>query len=136
MFRASSIFDTDAFAKHEVYFPHEEEFDWEKVNTFTMSWAPKNLERGTLDAHIFNVNTYSKEQIRVDDDYAYRKPVALIMPIFDDEDWVAADPPPYIPLNKQYWLTQNVDHTKISQKDVLKTIIPRIRLTKHYTDVP
>jgi len=135
---ASSIFDSDAFAKHEVYFPYEEEFDWEKVNTFAMSWAPKNLERGSSDAHLFDVNTriYSKEPIRVDDDYAYRKPVVLIMPIFDKEDWVAIDPPPYIPTNRQYWLTQNVDHTKISQKDVLKTIIPRIRLTKHYSGWP
>ena len=136
--RASSIFDTDAFAKYEVYFPYEEEFDWEKVKKFAMSWAPKNLERDTSDAHIFNVNTgtYSKERIRVDDDYAYRKPVALIMPIFDYEDRVAIDPTPYIPPKKQYWLTQNVDHTKISQKDVLKTIIPRIRLTKHYSGWP
>lgn len=135
---ASSIFDSDAFAKHEIYFPYEEEFDWEKVNTFAMSWAPKNLERGSSDAHLFDVSTktYSKDPIRVDDDYAYRKPVALIMPIFDDEDWVAIDPTPYIPPNKQYWLTQNVDHTKISQKDVLKTIIPRIKLTKHYSGWP
>lgn len=135
---ASSIFDTEAFANHEVYFPYEEEFDWDKVDKFAMSWAPEDLERGSSDAHLFNVNTktYSKEPIRVDDDYAYRKPVVLVMPIFDDEDWVAVDPPPYIPSNRQYWLTQNVDHTKISQKDVLKTTIPRIKLTKHYSGWP
>lgn len=130
--RANSIFDSDAFAKHEVYFPYEEEFDWEKVDKFAMSWAPKNLERGTSDAHLFNVKTgsYSKEQIRVDDDYSFRKPVVLIMPIFDDEDWVAIDPPPYIPPNRQYWLTQNVDHTKISQKDVLLVNVAKIKIQK------
>ncbi len=138
--RANSIFDSEAFAKHEVYFPYEEEFDWEKVEKFAMSWAPKNLERGTSDAHLFNVKTgtYSKEQIRVDDDYAFRKPVALIMPAGIDDKWAVDDDddPPYIPPKKQYWLTQNVDHTKISQKDVLKTIIPKIRLTKHYSGWP
>lgn len=138
---ANSIFDSEAFAKHEVYFPYEEEFDWEKVEKFAMSWAPKNLERGTSDAHLFNVKTgtYSKEQIRVDDDYAFRKPVALIMPAGIDDKWAVDDDdddPPYIPPKKQYWLTQNVDHTKISQKDVLKTIIPRIKLTKHYSGWP
>lgn len=135
---ASSIFDSDAFAKHEIYFPYEEEFDWEKVNTFAMSWAPKNLERGSSDAHLFDVSTktYSKDPIRVDDDYAYRKPVALIMPIFDDEDWVAIDPTPYIPPNKQYWLTQNVDHTKISQKDVLLVNVAKIKVLKHLSGWP
>lgn len=129
---ASSIFDSEAFAKHEVYFPYEEEFNWKKVDKFAMSWAPKNLERGSSDAHLFNVNTktYSKVPIRVDDDYAYRKPVVLIMPIFEKEDWVAVDPRPYIPSNRQYWLTQNVDHTKISQKDVLLVNIAKIKIQK------
>ncbi len=30
--RANSIFDTDAFTKHEVYFPYEEEFDLEAIS--------------------------------------------------------------------------------------------------------
>ena len=135
---ASSIFDSEAFAKHEVYFPYEEEFNWEKVDQFAMSWAPKNLERGSSDAHLFNVNTktYSKEPIRVDDDYAYRKPVVLVMPIFDKEDWVAVEPPPYIPTNRQYWLTKNVDHTKINQKDVLRVNVAKIRVLKHLSGWP
>ena len=138
----SSIFDTDAFANHEVYFPYEEEFEWEKINKFAMSWAPKNLEKGSSQAHIFDVNkrTYLPSEITVDDDYAFRRPTLLIMPIFfpefDDGSEIGGGSPPYIKPNRQYWLTQNVDHTKISQKDVLKTIIPSIKLSRHYSGWP
>lgn len=131
----SSIFDTDAFANHEVYFPYEEEFEWEKIDKFAMSWAPKNLEKGSSQAHIFDVNkrTYLPSEITVDDDYAYRRPTLLIMPIlpeFDDGSEIGGGSPPYIKPNRQYWLTQNVDHTKISQKDVLLVNVAKIKIQK------
>ena len=72
-----SILDTDAFADYELYFPYEEEFNWENVNTFAMSGL--HLERGSSDAHLFDrtTGTYDDDEIIVDDDYAYKKPTIL-----------------------------------------------------------
>ncbi|MDG0967705.1 MAG: hypothetical protein P8N93_05230 [Flavobacteriaceae bacterium] len=143
-----SILDTDAFADYELYFPYEEEFNWKNVDTFAMSWAPENLERGSSDAHLFKrtTGTYDDDQIIVDDDYAYKNPTIVLMPtpktelipigIEDDEDYADGGDDIYVDPEQQYWLTQNVDHTQISQNDVLRTIIPKIRLTKHYSGWP
>ena len=150
-----SILDTDAFADYELYFPYEEEFNWENVNTFAMSWAPENLERGSSDAHLFDrtTGTYDDDEIIVDDDYAYKKPTIVLMPlpkrepgieddeiyvpgIEDDEDYADGGDDIYVDPEEQYWLTQNVDHTQISQNDVLRTVIPKIKLTEHYSGWP
>ena len=143
-----SILDTDAFVDYELYFPYEEEFNWDNVETFAMSWAPENLEKGSSDAHLFNrtTGTYDVDQIIVDDDYAYKKPTIVLMPlpkrepgvedIEVDEGYADGGGDIYVDSDQQYWLTQNVDHTQISQNDVLRTIIPKIRLTRHYSGWP
>lgn len=87
-----SILDTEAFADYELYFPYEEEFNWENVDTFAMSWAPENLEKGSSDAHLFDrtTGTYDDEII-VDDDYAYKKPTIVLMPLPKREPGIEDD---------------------------------------------
>lgn len=137
-----SILDTDAFEDYELYFPYEEKFDWNKVNTFAMSWAPMNLEKGSSDAYLFDraTNAYGNNKIIVDDDYAYRRPTIVLMPIIGLDDFpiigIDDDEDIFIDPYDQYWLTQNVNHAQIKQNDVLRTIIPKMRLTEHYSGWP
>lgn len=137
----SPIFQTDAFSNYELYFPYEDEFDWGKVSHYAMSYAPENLERGTSDAFVYETATGTRDDrpILVDDDYAYENPTIVLMPVNDEDSWdgwVVDDEDPYIDPSTQYWLTQNVDHTKISQADVLRVTIPKMRLLDHYSSWP
>lgn len=136
------IFQSDAFSDYELYFPYEDEFDWKRTTQYAMSYAPKNVERGNSEAYVYNTATRRRvdKPILVDDDYAYRNPTIVLLPLSNDEDsWdtgVSDDDDPYLDPSNQYWLTQNVDYTKISQADVLRVTIPKMRLLDHYSGWP
>lgn len=87
----------------------------------------------------------SEVDVIIDDEYAYENNTLFVRSIPDyvieDRVYVAPIPDvnttvitgndPYITPGSQFWLTQNTDHTKITENDVLLVTIPKIRMNGH-----
>lgn len=92
-----------------------------------------------------NGEIVSGKQVVINDDYAYENNTLFVRNIPDyvleDKVYVAPIPnvktsllattDPYIAPGSPFWLNQNVDHTKISEKDVLLVTIPKIKMIGH-----
>ena len=71
----------------EIYFPYKENFNWDKLETFTVTYENNNIEdkqigiKYHLGKQIGNVN--------ITDDYLYENPTIAIIPI--DEDYLGKD---------------------------------------------
>jgi len=127
--------------KYQLYFPYSENFDTENISEYTTSYHPivnEDKNEGFKYSLSSKSNTNELKMEEVDDDYAYRNPSLLIIPIDD------VDGSEFSNTNEGSgggnpitggFLTTNVDHTTISQKDVVKVIIPKIKITKQTSGI-
>ena len=136
--------------EYQVYFPYSENFKEEEIVEYTTSWHPiitDETNEGNKFSPLQNTSVISVSS--VDDEYAYENPSFLIIPIdsCDDPQILKSDDP------NRCWgdiqgdgssgnnsatgrfLTENVDHTTVTQEDVVKVIIPWIRITEQTSGI-
>ena len=138
----------------DLYFPYEENFDFNAQHELTVTWDPMT-EQDTNYGYAFmdygygnNTSQYYDYTLvnEISDDYAYEHPTLIVRPMESDyfysyveQDYsyyptyttTTPQPPSWAFQGWQGFLTFNVDHTKIVDKDILKVSIPKIRLKEH-----
>lgn len=143
----SSLLNILAKENLEIVVPYLEDFDMDSNKEISVTYDPEVRDDWNFGNKFeFNDNgeIVSGKQVVINDDYAYQNNTLFVRSIPDyvleDRVYVAPMPnvttsitstDPYITPGSQFWLTQNVDHTKISEKDVLLVTIPKIRMNGH-----
>jgi len=135
----------------EIYLPYQEEYNWDNVTQVTTTWHPlvredwnegnlidiANIASKTAQVGVVHVNV-------VNDTYAATNPTIIIKPKdpYGDIGGGILNPVGsgggtggggtggFQPTTR--WVTTNLDYTVITEKDVLSTFIPKIRLTSNY----
>ncbi len=151
---ASTIDELNALRKElasqnlEIYLPYEKDFDWDKISSVTVTWHP--LVRDTWNVGnliaLSSVKSAEAEPVsRVDDNYAADNPTVVVRPI-NNADYVNIIAPGGGNGGGNgggsgggtgttfQWVTSNLDYTKVPEKDVLVTYIPKLRLRQNYRD--
>ena len=121
----------------EIYLPYEKSFDWNKISQVTVTWHP--LVRDTWNVGDLIALNNLKSAIaapvnRVDDNYASDNPTVIVRPI-NPVDYVNDNTGNGGSSNSGttfQWVTHNLDYTKVPEKDVLVTYIPKLRLRQNY----
>jgi hypothetical protein len=148
----SSLLNILAKENLEIVVPYLEDFDMETNKEISVTYDPEVRDDWNIgNRYEFNDNgeIVSGKQVVINDDYAYENNTLFVRSIpnyvLEDKVYVAPIPnaktslitgsDPYITPGSQFWLTQNVDHTKISEKDVLLVTIPKIRMNGHLGNV-
>lgn len=144
----SSILNILAKENLEIVVPYLEDFDMETNKEISVTYDPEVRDDWNIgNRYEFNDNgeIVSGKQVVINDDYAYENNTLFVRNIPDyvleDKVYVAPIPnvktsllattDPYIAPGSPFWLNQNVDHTKISEKDVLLVTIPKIKMIGH-----
>jgi len=120
-----------------VHIPYEEKFDWESDgNIITMTYDPivrEDWNEGfvyttTANARISGPN--GQVISMVDDDYSFGNPTFVIT-YFSEDDIMSTPPIPTLPtpVANAVILNYNLNHSTISQSDLLFSTVPEIRLT-------
>ncbi len=130
----------------DIYFPYEENFDLSKEHEVTLTWDPLT-DQDWNEGFISDIDG-DFELVPIDnitDDYAYENATLVVRQagfigseIVTDRSFytpVQNNPPSWQFQGWQGFLTFNVDHTKIKEDDVLKVIIPKIRMMEHLATV-
>ncbi|WP_374505302.1 hypothetical protein [Flavobacterium sp.] len=143
----SSLLNILAKENLEIVVPYLEDFDMDSNKEISVTYDPEVRDDWNFGNKFeFNDNgeIVSGKQVVINDDYAYQNNTLFVRSIPDyvleDKVYVSPVPKvatsitstdPYITPGSQFWLTQNVDHTKISEKDVLLVTIPKIKMNGH-----
>uniref|UniRef100_UPI004047099A hypothetical protein n=2 Tax=Algoriphagus sp. TaxID=1872435 RepID=UPI004047099A len=119
-----------------IHFPYEERFDWENyTGSITTTYDPL-IREDWNEGYLYSL-TGGGAQGRlvpfVDD--AYSLDHATLVVTYLDEDFYEMNTTPPVPelptpAADAVILTYNVNHTSISQADILFTTIPEVKLTK------
>uniref|UniRef100_UPI00404824BA hypothetical protein n=1 Tax=Algoriphagus sp. TaxID=1872435 RepID=UPI00404824BA len=119
-----------------IHFPYEERFDWENyTGSITTTYDPL-IREDWNEGYLYSL-TGGGAQGRlvpfVDD--AYSLDHATLVVTYLDEDFYEMNTTPPVPelptpAPDAVILTYNVNHTSISQADILFTTIPEVKLTK------
>lgn len=143
-----SLFNELAKENLEIVIPYLEDFDMNDTNEISVTYDPEirdDWNTGTKFEFNDQEILLSEVDVIIDDEYAYENNTLFVRSIPDyvieDRVYVAPIPDvnttvitgndPYITPGSQFWLTQNTDHTKITENDVLLVTIPRIRMNGH-----
>lgn len=141
-----SITDYIANKDLEVYFPYEENFDWENIDEYSITYEDGNdlaIHDGYLVTHSENITISG-----IDENYLYENPTMAIIPVDNDylgdkiaygyggvemikdpiipNPYAGTVPPP--PANNKIRLTYNVNPFGLADKHLLTTYIPKIRI--------
>lgn len=113
-----------------VHIPYAENFDWELMEYgITISYDP--IIRDDWNEG-YTYDEFGNAQLLpyVDDPYSFDNPTYVIT-YYHPDDFLAAPPIPTLPspAANAVILGYNVNHTSISQADILLTVIPEIKLT-------
>lgn len=118
-----------------IHFPYEERFDWETyTGSITTTYDPL-IREDWNEGFLFSLTGDVDQGIRipyVDD--AYSVDHATLVVTYLDEDFYEMTNTPLVPelprpAADAVILDYNVDHTSISQADILFTTIPEVKLT-------
>lgn len=143
-----SLFNELAKEKLEIVIPYLEDFDMNDTNEISVTYDPEirdDWNKGTKFEFNDQEILLSEVDVIIDDEYAYENNTLFVRSIPDyvieDRVYVAPIPDvnttvitgndPYITPGSQFWLTQNTDHTKITENDVLLVTIPKIKMNGH-----
>lgn len=143
-----SLFNELAKENLEIVIPYLEDFDMNDTNEISVTYDPEIRDDWNIGTKFeFNDQEIllSEVDVIIDDEYAYENNTLFVRSIPDyvieDRVYVAPIPDvnttvitgndPYITPGSQFWLTQNTDHTKITENDVLLVTIPKIRMNGH-----
>ena len=143
-----SLFNELAKENLEIVIPYLEDFDMNDTNEISVTYDPEirdDWNIGTKFEYNDQEILLSEVDVIIDDEYAYENNTLFVRSIPDyvieDRVYVAPIPDvnttvitgndPYITPGSQFWLTQNTDHTKITENDVLLVTIPKIRMNGH-----
>ena len=143
-----SLFNELAKENLEIVIPYLEDFDMNDTNEISVTYDPEirdDWNTGTKFEFNDQEILLSEVDVIIDDEYAYENNTLFVRSIPDyvieDRVYVAPIPDvnttvitgndPYITPGSQFWLTQNTDHTKITENDVLLVTIPKIRMNGH-----
>ncbi|MCM0042231.1 MAG: hypothetical protein NBV61_05640 [Algoriphagus sp.] len=122
-----------------IHFPYEERFDWETyAESITTTYDPL-IREDWNEGFLYSLTgggisgTEGKRLPYVDD--AYSLDQATLVVTYLDEDFYEMNTTPPVPelptpAADAVILTYNVNHTSISQADILFTTIPEVKLTK------
>jgi hypothetical protein len=113
-----------------VHIPYAENFDWELMEYgITMTYDP--IIRDDWNEG-YTYDEFGNAQLLpyVDDPYSFDNPTYVIT-YYHPDDFLAAPPIPTLPspAANAVILGYNVNHTSISQADILLSVIPEMRLT-------
>ncbi len=132
----------------EIYLPYEKSFDWNKISEVTVTWHPLVRDTwnvGNLIAMSSLKSAVAEPVSRVNDNYASENPTVVVRPI-NNADYVNIIAPGGGngggygggsgggTSTTFRWVTSNLDYTKVPEKDVLVTFIPKLRLRQNYRD--
>ena len=143
-----SLFNELAKENLEIVIPYLEDFDMNDTNEISVTYDPEIRDDWNIGTKFeFNDQEIllSEVDVIIDDEYAYENNTLFVRSIPDyvieDRVYVAPIPDvnttvitgndPYITPGSQFWLTQNTDHTKITENDVLLVTIPKIKMNGH-----
>lgn len=122
----------------EIYLPYQEEYNWDDVTQVTLTWHPlvrEDWNEGNL-MDIANIASKTAQVGAVpvgvvNDAYAASNPTIIVKPIDPYGGGIGGGGTGgFQPTTR--WVTTNLDYTVITEKDVLSTFIPKIRLTQNY----
>ena len=118
-----------------VHIPYEEKFDWDSYDNIITTTYDPIVREDWNEGFIYNLNnarvTSSNVQVipTVNDDYSYNNPTFVVTYFYEDDFLVTAPTPTLpTPAANSVVLAYNVNHTSISQADILFTTIPEMRL--------
>lgn len=118
-----------------IHIPYEEKFDWDNLHgAITTTYDPL-IRDDWNEGFLFNISgsrISSTERTLVpvvNDDYSYENPT-LVVTYFEEDDFMTTSPEPTLPTPaaSAVILGYNVNHTSISQSDILFTNIPEMQL--------
>lgn len=117
-----------------IHVPYAENFDWELMEYgITMTYDPI-IRVDWNEGYTYDEFGNAHLLPYVDDPYSFDNPTYVIT-YYNPDDFVSAPPIPTLPTQvaDAVILGMNVNHESISQKDVLFTVIPEMRITStHY----
>jgi hypothetical protein len=121
-----------------VHIPYEEKFDWENYQgPITTTYDPI-IRDDWNEGFLFNTSgsrmTAAERTLVpvVDDNYSYVNPTLVVL-YFQEDEFLVNPPEPTLPspAANAVILGYNVNHTSISQSDILLTNLPEMQLTSN-----
>ncbi len=119
-----------------VHFPYEERFDWETYQGAVTTTYDPLIREDWNEGFLFSLTGEGSQAKRVpyvDDAYSVEQPT-LVVTYLDEDFYEMNNTPPVpelpTPAPDAVILDYNVNHTSISQADILFTTIPEVKLTK------
>ena len=119
-----------------IHFPYEERFDWETYQGSVTTTYDPLIREDWNEGYLFSLtggNTKGSLVPFVDDEYSLDH--ATLVVTYLDEDFYEMNNTPPVPVlptpaADAVILNYNVNHTSISQADILFSTIPEVKLTK------
>ncbi len=121
-----------------LHIPYEEKFDWGNLQgAITTTYDPL-IRDDWNEGYLFNLSGSRLSEATgtlvpvVNDDYSFENPT-IVVTYFEEDDFMATPPEPTLPTPaaNAVILGYNVNHSSISQSDILFTNIPEMQLTSN-----
>ena len=119
-----------------IHFPYEERFDWETYQGAVTTTYDPLIREDWNEGFLFSLTGEGSKAKRisyVDDAYSVEQ-ATLVVTYLDEDFYEINNTPPVpelpTPAPDAVILDYNVNHTSISQADILFTTIPEVKLTK------
>jgi hypothetical protein len=119
-----------------IHFPYEERFDWETYQGSVTTTYDPLIREDWNEGYLFSLtggNTKGSLVPFVDDEYSLDH-ATLVVTYLDEDFYEMNNTPPVpelpTPAADAVILNYNVNHTSISQADILFSTIPEVKLTK------
>lgn len=146
-------------SEYQIYFPYSENFQENEIVEYTTSWHPIVTDETNIGSRFSTTGSVPVAVVAsVDDEYAFENPSFLIIPTSPCDQIEITNPDDtngcWGDINSGggsgsgnigggsgnssstgVFLTDNVDHTTVTQNDVMKVIIPWIRITEQTSGV-
>jgi hypothetical protein len=121
-----------------VHIPYEEKFDWNSYDNIITTTYDPIVRNDWNEGFIYNnsngriIGLDGQVIPMVNDDYSFENPTFVVIYFYED-DMMATPPEPTLPtpMANSVVLDYNVNHTSISQADILFSTIPEMKLTKN-----
>lgn len=135
----------------EIYLPYETEFNWDSISEVTVTWHPL-VRDDWNEGNLIDMSSIASKSLQIstipvsviNETYAANNPTVIVKPIdiYNDIGGNHSNPigaglgtggggtDGFTPTTR--WVTTNLDYTVITEKDVLSTFLPKVRLTDSY----
>jgi hypothetical protein len=130
----SSIEDFLISTNLSIYLPYSENFTLQSGGTFTITYPSGSEYESTGYRYGYDqTSIYNRNTVQIDEGYVELNPTLVLMEYYP-EDYVldafldTDETPPASSTVTSSLIKQDIDHRQISQNDIVRTYIPKVRL--------